>query len=65
MENTAFSLPTEGFCRLRDILRVLPICKTRFYELVKSGEFPKPQKLGRASLWPVSAVREYLKKIGG
>ena len=48
------TLPSEGFVRLRDILRVLPLSKSSWWAGVKSGRFPPPRKLGpNTTVWRV------------
>ena len=37
-------LPDEGFVRLPQILQVLPIGKTSWWEGVKKGRYPTPVK---------------------
>jgi prophage regulatory protein len=60
-----FALPETGFVRLPQILKVLPIAKSTWWNGVASGRFPRPVKLGaRISAWPVEAIRELLEKIG-
>ena len=36
------TLPETGFLRLRQVLQFIPIGPTRWYQGVKSGEFPAP-----------------------
>jgi prophage regulatory protein len=51
-------LPTTGFVRLPQILRVYPVCKSTWWAMVKSGKAPQPVKLGpRATAWRVSDIR--------
>jgi predicted DNA-binding transcriptional regulator AlpA len=60
------TLPTEGFCRLPSIIKpngVLPISRSRWYAGVASGEFPKPRKIGSASLWDVKDIRALKQRI--
>ncbi len=59
-------LPAEGFVRLRQILLVLPIGKTVWWEGVKSGRFPAPVKLGpRTTVWRVEDIRALIASAGG
>lgn len=41
------TIPETGFVRLTQVLEVIPIGKTCWWEGVKSGRFPKPVKLSR------------------
>ncbi|WP_114240046.1 AlpA family phage regulatory protein [Dyella sp. C9] len=50
----------DRLIRLPDVASLVGICKTAIYKLVKSGSFPPPVKLGRASAWPEAEVIEYI-----
>ena len=63
-----------GFYRIKDIIGdrranppiegLLPISRAGWYAGVAAGIYPKPIKLGRASLWKRSEVIETLRRIG-
>lgn len=57
------TLPEIGFVRLRDVLKVIPISKTVWYEGVDAGRFPKPVKIGRCSLYPVEKIRALIEVL--
>ena len=45
-------LPKEGFVRLPQVLAVIPVSKTQFWEGIKTGKYPSPIKLGpRTTAW--------------
>lgn len=56
---------SEGFFRLEQILKLIPISKTRWYEGVATGEFPKQIKpFGvRVSLWRKSDIYDLMKSL--
>lgn len=56
---------SEGFFRLEKILQIIPISKTRWYDGIASGEFPKPVKpLGKKlSLWRKAEVLALVKSL--
>ncbi|MQY52116.1 AlpA family phage regulatory protein [Rhodocyclus tenuis] len=57
------SLPSEGYCRLRQVLSVIPVCSTTWWNGVKTGRFPKPVKLGpRTTAWKVDDIRALIAK---
>ena len=57
-------LPQEGFVRLPQVLHVLGIGKTSFWDGVKSGRFPAPVKLGpRTTAWKVEDIRALITRI--
>ncbi len=45
-------IPETGFIRLAQILTIIPVGKTCWWQGVKSGRFPKPVKLSqRCTAW--------------
>ena len=57
-------LPQEGFVRLRQVLVVIPVGKTVWWEGVKSGRYPKPVKLSaRCTAWQVEDIRQLMHDI--
>lgn len=40
-------LPETGFLRLADVLKLVPVCKTAWYNGIRSGDFPQPVALGK------------------
>ncbi len=53
--------PKTGFARLSQILAPkgpIPVSKSTWWQGVKDGRFPKPQKLGpRTTVWLVKDIR--------
>ena len=59
------TLPTTGFLRLNQVLKFVPVCKTRWYLGVKTGEFPKPIALGpRAKGYRVEDIQALIEHLG-
>lgn len=57
-------LPTEGFVRLPQVLAVIPVSKTQFWEGIKTGRFPAPIKLGqRTTAWRVEDIRALIARL--
>lgn len=57
-------LPETGFLRLADVLKLVPVCKTSWYNRVRSGEFPPPVPLGkRARGYRVEDVRALIARL--
>jgi prophage regulatory protein len=57
-------IPETGFLRLTQVLSVIPIGKTSWWEGVKAGRFPKPIKLTpRCTAWRVDDIRELIKSL--
>lgn len=57
-------IPETGFVRLRQVLMVIPLGKTCWWEGVKSGRFPKPVKLSaRCTAWKAEDIRALIQQL--
>ena len=57
-------IPEIGFVRLSQILTVIPIGKTCWWEGVKTGRFPKPVKLSeRCTAWKAEDIRKLISEL--
>ena len=57
-------LPKEGFVRLPQVLAVIPVSKTQFWEGIKTGQYPSPIKLGpRTTAWRVEDIRGLIERF--
>jgi prophage regulatory protein len=57
-------IPETGFVRLSQVLEVIPLGKTCWWEGVKSGRFPKPVKLSeRCIAWKAEDIRNLIKQL--
>jgi len=60
------SIPTTGFLRLPQILNIVPISKSAWWEGCKTGRFPKPVKLGpRTTAWRAEDIAALVKQLSG
>ncbi len=50
------------FIRIEEVLGRVGLGRSKLYEMMAVDEFPKPLKLGRASVWPESAITEWQRK---
>ncbi len=58
------TLPDTGYLRLPDVLSVIPIGKSTWWEWVSVGKAPKPVKLSvRTSAWRVMDIRALIHKL--
>ena len=58
------NLPEIGYLRLSQILNIIPISKSAWWEGCRSGLYPKPVKLGpRTTAWRVEDIRELMERI--
>jgi predicted DNA-binding transcriptional regulator AlpA len=59
-----YHIPETGFLRLPQVLSVIPVGKTCWWEGVKSGRYPKPFKLSpRCTAWRAEDIRELIKSL--
>jgi len=57
-------LPETGFLRQSQILKIIPVGKTTWWNGVKSGRFPKPVNLGgRITAWKVEDIKDLIEKF--
>ena len=57
-------IPETGFLRLTQVLTVIPLGKTCWWEGVKAGRFPKPVKLSaRWGAWRAEDIRDLIKAL--
>jgi predicted DNA-binding transcriptional regulator AlpA len=57
-------LPETGFLRLPQVLSMIPVGKTCWWQGVKSGRYPKPVKLStRCTAWRVEDIHELIKTL--
>lgn len=54
----------NGFMRIKDVLKIIPVGKTTWWGGVKSGKFPQPVKLGgRCTAWRVDDIQKLIDSI--
>jgi len=59
-----FTLPEIGFVRLSEVLMVIPVKKSCWWDGVKTGRFPKPVKLStRCTAWRAEDIRALIKRL--
>lgn len=64
MPNNSASLPDTGFLRLPSVLKLIPIGKSSWWEGVKSGEYPRPVKIGkRVTAWRAEDIAALIDKL--
>ena len=58
------NLPEVGYLRLSQILNIIPISKSAWWEGCRSGLYPKPVKLGpRTTAWRVEDICDLMERI--
>ena len=62
---TMTTVPTVGFLRLPQILQLVPISKSAWWDGCKTGRFPKPVKLGpRTTAWRAEDIADLVQSLG-
>ena len=58
------AIPQTGFLRLRDVLKLVPICRTAWYQGVKEGRYPQPVSLGpRTAAYRVEDIKRLIDEL--
>ena len=58
-------LPLTGFMRLPQILQLIPVSKSTWWQGCRDGRFPKPVKLGpKTTAWRVEDIAALIERIG-
>ncbi len=57
-------LLANALIRLPQVLEVLPICRSSFYNGIKSGDYPQPIHIGRTSAWRTADIVDLLERLG-
>ena len=58
-------IPAFGFLRLTQVLAIVPISKSAWWEGCRTGRYPKPVKLGpRTTAWRVEDIAELVRSLG-
>ena len=58
-------LPLTGFMRLPQILQLIPISKSAWWQGCREGRFPKPVKLGpKTTAWRVEDISTLIERLG-
>ena len=59
------NIPSTGFLRLPQVLAIIPISKSVWWEGCKTGRFPKPVKLGpRTTVWKAEDIAALVARLG-
>lgn len=58
-------LPLSGFMRLPQVLQLIPVSKSAWWQGCRDGRFPKPVKLGpKTTAWRVEDIVALIERIG-
>jgi predicted DNA-binding transcriptional regulator AlpA len=57
------SMP-KGFLRLPQVLALIPVCKSSWWNGCKSGRYPKPVKIGpNSTAWRAEDIAELMQRL--
>lgn len=63
---TSDGLPATGFVRLPQILKVIPVSKTTWFEGVRRGRYPRGVMLSpNTRAWAVDDIRKLIDDLAG
>lgn len=58
-------IPVHGLLRLPQVLSMIPISKSAWWEGCRTGRYPKPVKLGpRTTVWRAEDIAAFIEKLG-
>ncbi len=59
-------LPKDGFLRIDDVLKFIPVGKSTWWAGIRAGKFPRGVKLGaKTTVWRVEDIRSLIKNPAG
>lgn len=54
----------DGFLRIRDVLRLIPVSRSTWYAGIEAGRFPRQVRiLGNVVAWRVSDIQALIERI--
>jgi len=58
-------IPTTSFLRLPQVLALIPVSKSTWWEGCRTGRFPKPIKLTeRTTVWRADEIAAFIAQVG-
>ena len=65
MSRSDTKIPSCGFFRLPQVIALIPISKSAWWEGCRTGRYPKPVKLGpRTTVWRVEDIKAFIESVG-
>ena len=53
------TLPDFGYLRLKEVLKIFPVSRTHWYDGIKTGVYPKPDRLSDGvAAWRVADIKK-------
>lgn len=58
------NLENESLLRLPQVLEIIPVSKSAWWQGCKDGRYPKPVKLGpRTTVWKASDIAAFMRQL--
>ena len=58
------NLENESLLRLPQVLKIIPISKSAWWQGCQDGRYPKPIKLGpRTTVWKASVISAFMRQL--
>lgn len=54
---------TQGYLKLSEVLKLIPVSKSTWYRYVHAGKCPQPCKFGKSSLYRREDIEDLLSQI--
>lgn len=53
----------DRLLREKEAFTTIAVSKTKFWELINDGIIPRPTKIGGCSVWFMSDIQDFIKKL--
>lgn len=63
MDNKNFQL-TDYLLKVSDVQAILQLSRSAVYAAIRSGDLPKPIKIGKSARWKVSQIESLIDQLG-
>jgi len=65
MQNPSTPQPQAGYLRIAQVLQLIPVGKSTFWNWVKTGKAPAPVKLSeRVTAWKAEDIHNFIAELG-
>ena len=63
MDNKNFQI-TDHLLKVSDVQAILQLSRSAVYAAIRSGELPKPIKIGKSARWKASQIESLIDQLG-
>lgn len=62
-EDQPLILPPQGMSRAKDVLKIVPVCRSTLWKMVKNNSFPQPIRLSaNVTVWRNSEIVSWVEQ---